>query len=78
MTTDKYINLFSHLKEGITEIMCHPAEEIFDQQKVLIVNKQDDQDRSMFRQQELSALLDAKLKDLMKKLDINLTNFKNE
>lgn len=74
MTIEKYEKLLYCLKDGVTEIMCHPG---------YIAGKQESyffgQERYYLRaarERELYALLNPRLKDLIRELNIGLVSYK--
>lgn len=74
MRLDKYEKLLNFLKDGVTEIFCHPGY-IDNEWKKLPFNRE----RfcvNMNREQELNALLSPNLKEIINRLNIKLINYK--
>lgn len=70
LTVDKYKKLFLSLRDGVTEIMCHPGyvDSEWSSPPLCFENYY----LNAYREQELSALLEPGLKELMRELNINL------
>jgi predicted glycoside hydrolase/deacetylase ChbG (UPF0249 family) len=72
MTLEDYIRILSDLKEGTTEIMCHPGY-VDDEWQNYPLN----QDRiNIKRQKELSVLLDPRIKESIQQHGISLMNYR--
>lgn len=74
MTLNKYERLFNYLKDGTTEILCHPGYIDEDWRRPPL-----NRERyyvNINREEELSALLSPVLKEMIRKLNIELVNHK--
>lgn len=74
MISDRYEKIFNYLKDGTTEIFCHPGyideewrQSPLNSEKYFINTN---------REKELEALLSSRLKEIIYKLDIELINYR--
>jgi len=73
ITSDKLQQALRRAKEGVTEIMVHPG--FITQEMLELDNQIGPYYINKYREKELNALLDEKLLNLIKDLDIQLINF---
>jgi len=73
MTSNKYERLFEYLKDGTTEIFCHPGY-IDEEWRSAPLNKQRYYINAV-RECELGVLLSPRLKEVIRNLNIELVNF---
>ncbi len=74
MTAEKYEKLFYCLKDGVTEIICHPGYIAGEQENSFLYRER--YHLNVAREHELHALLNPKLKELFRKLNIRLISYK--
>jgi len=73
MTLSKYKRLFEHLANGTTEILCHPG--YIDEEWRKPPLNREKYYMTLNREEELAALLSPRLKEIIQKLNIRLTNY---
>ncbi len=75
MTADKYEKLFFCLKDGVTEIFCHPG--YIDEEWLCPPLNREKYRINAHREGELNALLSSRLREVIYKRGIELINYKD-
>jgi predicted glycoside hydrolase/deacetylase ChbG (UPF0249 family) len=73
MTLDKYEKLFKYLKDGVTEVFCHPG--YIDEEWLSAPLKEQRFRINTVRESELDVLLSPRLKEAIRNLNIQLIDF---